>query len=162
MAVLLLIACVRVRRDLPLLSTTVAPLLIAVAGFAFWQAAYDEYWYLPVVPCAALATVLAITSWNARATAAILVLLLVAAQPVRLAHSMTWYRMPEYGPLVAGTARIIRQTTVLRQLETTFPMPPLSDKGFPFAAMGGRFSDAADFDAIIDAHGEVQFRKVGR
>ncbi|HUR35788.1 MAG TPA: hypothetical protein VM032_18415 [Vicinamibacterales bacterium] len=162
LAVLLLVALVRVRRDLPLLASTVAPLACAVAGLSLWRGGYDEYWYLPVVPCAALSLVLALTWWRTAPAAAALLLAVVAVQPARLAHSLTWYRMPEYGPLSRGTQRIIRQTTELRRLETTFTMPPFSDAGFPFEAMGGRFSDAATFDAVIDDRGEVQFRRVDR
>jgi hypothetical protein len=155
-----LVAIARARRDLALLSVSVAPLAAAVAGLALWQGNYDEYWYLPLAPCGALVIVYALTWWRPAVTGAVLAVAVVAAQPARIAHSMGWYRMPEYGPTVAGATKIMRQTATVRRLDTTFPMPPFSNAAFPFEAMGGRLSDDAEFDALIDRNGDVQFRRV--
>lgn len=164
---LLLVGCavvllIRARRDLALLSATLLPLVFAALGFALWQGNYDEYWYLPLAPAAALVVVLALTWWRPSVTALLAVVAIVAAQPARLQHSRTWYRMPEYRALTVGARAILRQTPTIRRVETTFRMPPLSNAAFPFVAMGGQVEDAAAFDAVIDEGGSVRFRPVVR
>lgn len=160
LALLIAAALVRVRRDLPMLAATVAPLAAVMCGLALWQGNYDEYWYLPFVPCAALTVGLALTWWRPPVSAVVLTLAVIAIQPGRLANSVQWYRLPEYRPIVTGTKRIAHQTMTLRRLNTTFPMPPFTDAAFPFEAMGGRFSDDASFDAVIDERGDVVFTPV--
>lgn len=148
------------RRSVPMLAVTIGPLAATMVGFSLWQGNYDEYWYLPLAPCAALMVVLALTWWRPRVSAVVLTAVIVAMQPGRVAASLGWYRMREYRPIVAGAKRIIRQTHELRRLETSFPMPPLSDPAFPYEVLGGTFSEHAGFDAVIDARGDVQFRPV--
>lgn len=147
---------------MPVLAVTVGPILVTALGFALWQGNYDEYWYLPLAPCAAITVVLAATAWRQEQVAAALVLLTLLIQPTRLNASLGVYRMPEYGPTVAGALRILKQTHVVRRLDTSFQMPPFSDATFPYQVMGGTFSAEASFDAVIDRNGEVQFRPVPR
>lgn len=154
------VVVVRARRDLTLLTATVLPLVCTALGFALWQGNYDEYWYLPVAPCAALMLGLAVTWWRPRGAAIALVVAVVAVQPWRVAHAHTRYRMPEYRALSRGARDILRQTPVVRRLDTTFPPPPLSEVAFPYEAMGGRLSPDAGFDATIDADGRVRFSPV--
>jgi hypothetical protein len=161
----LLIVCavvvaVRYVRDLPVIAVTIAPLLTTVAGFSVWPGNYDEYWYLPFAPCAALVLVLAMTSWKPRLVAPAICIALAIAQPVRITTARGLYPMPQYGPLVRGSQRVLRQGAPVRRLETTMAMPPLSDETFPYVAMGGRFSDDAGLDAVIDHAGNVQFKPV--
>jgi hypothetical protein len=54
---------VRHGRDMVLMSTTVAPLLCAWFGFSLWQGNYDNYWYLPLGPCVAVAAGLGFTTY---------------------------------------------------------------------------------------------------
>lgn len=157
-----LIVLLRGRRDIPLLSATLAPLALAVAGLAMWQSTYDSYWYLPLAPCAAVALVLAATTWQPHVAGAVIVVMLLVAQPARLTESMRTYRMPQYGAILHGTDRIVRQTKELRHLTTSFPLPPFADETYLFGIRGGQLSDAADFDAVIDARGDVQFTRVAR
>ena len=158
LAVAALAVTVRARKDLPLWSATVAPLLVGTLGFALWQGNYDEYWYLPIAPAAALTLTMAVTWWRTERVALVLLALVVVAQPSRLEYAMSLSRMPEYGPLVRGSQRIVRQTRTLRHLDTRFPMPGLSDRAFPYEVLGGRFSEDAPFDAVINADGTVEFR----
>lgn len=146
------------RRVPAMLACTVAPLLVTAGGFALWQGHYDEYWYLPLAPCAALTLVLAFTAWRREVTASVALAAVLLVQPARVQASLGWYRMPEYRTIVLGGTRIIRQTTVLRRLDTSFRMPPFSDAAFPYEMLGGRFSPDAPFDAIINADGTVEFR----
>jgi hypothetical protein len=134
-------------------------LLVGTVGFAVWQGNYDEYWYLPLAPAAALTLTMAVTWWWAERTALALPALVVVAQPSRLDYAMSLSRMPEYGPLVRGAQRIVRQTRVLRHLDTSFPVPGLSGRAFPDEVIGGRFSTDAPFDAVINADGSVEFRQ---
>lgn len=156
------LTAIRARRDVGLLSATVAPLVAAVAGLALWQGTYDSYWYVPFAPCAAVTVALALTWWRPSTTAAVIVFALLVAQPSRLAASHFEYRMKEYGPLLRGTERIVKQTRTLRRLGTSFPMPPFSDETFLFGVLGGQLRDDAEFDAVIDEKGDVQFTRVAR
>ena len=157
-----LAVALRARRDPALLSATVAPLVATVLGLSLWQGNYDSYWYLPIAPCAALTMVMALTWWRPAATGAVIVLALLVAQPSRIAASNSAYRMKEYGPLLRGTERIVKQTKTLRRLETSFPMPPFSDETFLFGVLGGQLRDDAQFDAVIDERGAVRFTRVAR
>lgn len=146
------------RRSPDILACTVGPMVMTAAGFALWQGHYDEYWYLPLAPCAALTVVLAITSWRPQATTVVALAVVLLLQPSRVQASLAWYRMPEYRAITLGARRILRQTQDLRRLETRFQMPPFSDAAFPYEIMGGRFRADAPFDAVIDADGNVEFR----
>jgi hypothetical protein len=68
--------------------------------------------------------------------------------------------MPQYGAMVRGAKRIVRLGAPIRGIQTSMPIPPLSDAAFPYVAMGGRLADDAPFEAIIDAAGRVEFRQV--
>jgi hypothetical protein len=152
----------RYGRDLSLVSATIAPPLFAWAGFSLWRGNYDSYWYLPLVPSLAVATGLGFTALRFKVTSVALLALVLAVQPHRIRHSHSWLRMPQYGPLVRGSRAVIRHANPVRNLDTTFELPPLSDRHFPFEAMGGRFRDDAAFDAVIDERGDATFRAVDR
>ncbi|MEQ1869169.1 MAG: hypothetical protein ABL961_04010 [Vicinamibacterales bacterium] len=156
------IVMARARKDLRLLSVTVLPVLCTGLGLSVWQGSYDEYWYLPLAPCVALMVMMALSAFPAKYAAPVLLAVVLAVQPWRLAHSRTWYRMPEYRALSHGARTIYRQARTVRRIDTSFPMPPLSDAGFVYEAMGGVITDAAEFDATIDAHGDVRFSRVAR
>ncbi len=158
----LLVGCVlvlafRARRDLRLLSVTVLPLAVTALGFSIWQGGYDEYWYLPLVPCTALTVSVALTTWRMPQASIALLIAVLIVQPWRVQASRVIYRMPEYGALSRGAATIYRQTKVIRSITTTFPTPALSDSGFIYEAMGGTFDDTAPFAAVIGDSGQVRF-----
>lgn len=155
-----LVVLIRARRDLSLLGATVLPVAFTALGFALWQGNYDEYWFLPVTPCLALTVTLAITWGRQERAAPIFLALVIAAQPFRLSYAQQIYRMPEYGALARGAREIYRQTKVVRRIDTTFKMPPFSEAGFPYEAMGGREAPEGAFDALIDDAGRVRFTPV--
>ncbi|MFN7984022.1 MAG: hypothetical protein U0Q11_19420 [Vicinamibacterales bacterium] len=157
-----LIVVLRARRDLPMLCTTIVPLVLAVAGLAMWQGNYDSYWYLPLAPCASVMLALAFTTWIPTVSGALIVVVLLVAQPFRITESMRTYRMPQYGAILRGTERVVRQTKQLRRLTTSFPLPPFADETYLFAILGGELTDTAEFDAVIDERGDVQFSRVAR
>ena len=79
-------AAVRMRRDAALIFTTILPLVVAVCGFAVWQRTYDEYWFLPFVPSAAIIVAWALTSIRPREMSLALLVIVLALQPGRLRH----------------------------------------------------------------------------
>ncbi len=166
LAVILLVAvalCLwRYRRDVAVLTTTLGPLACSCLGFSLWQGTYDGYWYLPLVPCAAVTLALGLTAVRPREVSAVLLALLVIAQPFRLNLASGRLKMPEYGPLTRGSRQVFSHARTVRRLDTTFRLPALSDAGFPYEAMGGHRSEDAEFDAVIDAHGNARFIPVQR
>jgi hypothetical protein len=86
-----------------------------------------------------------------------LALFFVAAQPSRLADSLTIHRLPEYGPLVRGSQEIRRRVSEIRSIETEFELPPSSDRQFVFEILGGRVTPTAPFMATIEKTGHVRF-----
>lgn len=148
---------VRSGRNIIVLSATLLPLAAAVLGFSLWRGIYDEYWYLPLIPCVVLTVALGVTGARGGAAAIALTLVVLAIQPARLAHSLTWYRMPEYGAMSRGAVEIRRRTADIRRIETTFAVPPLSDRYFLYRVLGGQVSADAAFDAVITADGQVRF-----
>ena len=156
-ALCVIVAAVRMRRDAALLFTTILPLAVAVGGFAVWQRNYDEYWFLPFVPSAAIIVAWALTSIRPREMSLALLVIVLALQPGRLRHSLTWYRMPEYRALSRGAREIRRQTAEVRRIDTSFPLPGLSSATFLYEVLGGRLSPTAAFDATIDREGHAQF-----
>lgn len=160
LGVSVLVVLVRARRDLTLLSATVLPLACGVAGFAIWQLLYDEYWYLPLAPCAALTLAFAATAVRPRETGIALTVAVLAIQPGRLSHSLTWYRMPEYRALARGARDIHRQLADVRRIDTSFPLPRLTSATFLYEVLGGRVNAEAPFDATIGPGGRVTFTPV--
>ena len=149
----------RTRHDVTLVCVTVAPLLCAVAGFSFWQLTYDHYWFLTIAPSAALTMALALTAWRPAAplAAALLALLVVAAQPSRFADAMTIHRLPEYGPLVRGSRDVRRRVAEVRSLQVQLALPASTDRHFVYEILGGRVTPEAPVAATIDSTGHVSF-----
>lgn len=157
-----LAAVFRARRDYGLLSLTVIPLALAVLGFAVWQGNYDEYWYLPLAPAVAVMVALVLSLVPRREVGLALLVAVLLMQPGRLHYAHLIYRMPEYGALAQGSRAIIRQTSEVRRLYTSFAMPPFSDAEFLYQVLGGRITETALFDATIDDAGHVRFVPVQR
>jgi hypothetical protein len=149
----------RARRDMMVVAVTVAPLIFAITGFSFWQRAYDHYWFLTMMPSAALTIGLALTAWRpvAPIVATCLALVLVAAQPARFADSMTMNRLPQYGILVRGSQEIRRRVTEVRSINVEFDLPPTVDREYLYEVLGGRVTPTAQFSATIEPTGRVRF-----
>jgi hypothetical protein len=156
----MLAMAVRARSDPALLAVTVGPLLSAAAGFSLWQRAYQHYWFLPLMPCAALSIGLALTAWKpaARAAAVLMLVVVVAAQPCRVQFARTLYRLPEYGVLVSGSQEIRRRAPEVRRIDLDFRVPPTTDRDYLYTTiLGGRISPTAPFSATIERSGHVRF-----
>jgi hypothetical protein len=149
-------------RSWAVVAVTVLPLLLASVGLALWQGNYDEYWYLPLAPCAGIMIGVTFSLWPRREVALAFLALVVLAQPSRLTRAHQLYRMPEYEALAKGAQAIRRQTPELRRLYASFPVPAFSDATFLYQVLGGRLTDDAQFDATIDDTGHVRFSPVRR
>jgi hypothetical protein len=156
------VTAVRFRREVTVLSATVLPLTAAVAGFSFWQLAFDNYWFLVVAPSAMLTIGLAVTAWRPAASsiAVALAVAAVCAQPSRVADAMTIHRLPEYGPLARGSMEIRRRASEIRRIDTDLVLPPSTDRGFLYETLGGRITRDGRFMARIDRAGDVTFTPV--
>jgi hypothetical protein len=152
------IAAVRLRRDLPFLLVSVAPLVLATAGFSTWQYAFDHYWYLPLMPSAALTMMMAATAWQPGATSITLLAIVLVLQPTRLMQSRTVARLPEYRLLVDGAREIRSRTSLVAAVEAEFALPPTTDPGFVYRVFGGQVRDDAPISATIGVDGRVVFR----
>jgi hypothetical protein len=171
------LAAYRLRHELPLFATSVVPAALAVAGFATWQLSFDTYWFLTLAPPTTVALAFALSGPATRelvsgvlapgesnrsrqATAwfgAALLVAVIAAQPARLAASMTSHRVPEYGALLRGTREIRGRTAEIRAIQTEFSLPPSADREFMYTILGGHITRDAPFTATIKSSGEVVF-----
>jgi hypothetical protein len=121
------------------------------------------------MPAAVLTVVVAMTSVpgqvgrfaTTRTIVAVVSLALAAFQvPERLAYSARLHKMPEYGPLVEGSRRVVRQRQAMRGIETEFTLPSPSDPVFVYRILGGRTDPASPWIARIRSTGDVEFRRV--
>ena len=92
----LALAAYRCRNDWLLAGASVLPVVVATVGFAFWQLAYDQYWFLTLMPSIVLVLWSAL---NARSRAVplvgvALVVAAVVAQPWRILDAHTFARLP--------------------------------------------------------------------
>ncbi|HSL21773.1 MAG TPA: hypothetical protein VK886_09565 [Vicinamibacterales bacterium] len=147
------------RRDPAVLAVAMAPLLLAVAGFSTWRGPIQEhYWFLTLVPSAALTLLLpAATRARAGQVAAWLALAVVlVVQPARCRAAWQIHRLPEYGALVSASRQIVRQAPEIRDIEAPF-LPPTSDPRFIYTILGGRVTPEATLIAHIDPQGGVVY-----
>jgi hypothetical protein len=157
-----IVTAFRTRHDVTLPCVTIVPLLAAVGAFSFWQLTFEHYWFLTLVPSAALTIGLALTTWRPAAplVATSLVLLIVAAQPSRFDYAATINRLPEYGALVSGSRDIRRRVAEVRGIETEFSLPASTDRNFVYEVLGGRVTQTARYAATIERTGHVRFTPV--
>ena len=155
-----LVATFRMRRDVALAGVTIVPLAATVAGFSLWQRAFEFYWFMTLMPSAALTIGLALTAWKpaAPAMAAALLVLVLAAQPGRFAHAQTINRLPTYGALVRGSQDIRRRAAEIRSIDIEFRVEPSTNTHFVYErVLGGRITPSAPFAATIEPTGCVRF-----
>jgi hypothetical protein len=159
-----IVTAVRTRDDPALACVTFVPLLAAVAGFAFWQGAYEPYWFMTVMPSLMLTIALALTAWRpaAPAVSAALLVLVLVAQPARYADAQIINRLPTYGALARGSQAIRRHTSEVRRIDLEFPVEPSTSAQFIYErVLGGRISPSAPFAATIEPSGHVRFTQAG-
>jgi len=160
LAVMAGLAMIAVRRDIRMASVSVLPPIAAIAGFSLWQSGFESYWFMMLMPCVALTAGLGMTAWRPTATlgAAILLILVLAAQPGRYAASLTINRVPEYGAIVRGSQEIRKRMSEIRAIDIDFWVPPTTGVTYIYERiLGGTFTADARYEAIIERTGHVRF-----
>jgi hypothetical protein len=158
----LVLAAYRCRSDWLLASASVLPVVAATMGFAFWQLAYDQYWFLTLMPSIVLVFWSALTARPQAAplVGVVLVVAAVVAQPWRILDAHTLARLPAYGALTKGSTEIFRYTSAVTEIRVDFPLDPSTDNEFLYSILGGRVTPDARFRALIAADGNVTFTAV--
>ena len=164
LSIALALAAYRCRNDLLLASASVLPVVTATMGFAFWQLAYDQYWFLTLMPSILMVLWCALTV-HTRAVplvgvALALVVAAVVAQPWRILDVHTFARLPAYGALVEGSTQIYRYTQEVTEIQVDFELDPTTDREFLYRILGGRVTPDAGFRASISPDGDVTFTAV--
>jgi len=155
----------RFRHDPPLLMMTVVPQAAAVAGYAFFLAGLDSYYYLPLMPSAVLTLVLAATAVVpvrlSRAAGVLILAGALAIVPARLRTAATMFSMREYAALLSGSRTLAQRGQPVRAVETEFQLPATSDSEFLYRILGGRFDARSPWIAVITSTGNVTYRNGG-
>lgn len=159
-----ILVAIRYRRDVLLLTMTILPQVMAIAGYAFFLAALDHYYYLSLMPAAVLTIVLAAAAVpTPRARQAVGIVLCAAAfavMPARLRFAATLHRMPQYGALVQGSRTIAKRGQPMRAIETEFTLPRTASRTFVYQILGGRLDRTSPWVAVITSSGDVVYRRV--
>ena len=167
----LFIACaivvvVKYRRDPVLLAVTVLPPLLALAGYALYVGDFlDRYYYFSLMPASVLTLVLGLTAFPppraAQAVAIGLVAAGLALTPGRVQFAATLHRMPEYGPLVDGSRRLVERGFPVRAIRTDFTLPPTADPEFLYRVLGGRIEPSSHLTATVTREGQIVYQSEG-
>jgi hypothetical protein len=151
-------------RDRVLLAVAAGPLVFAFALYAVWQGPLNEnYWYLALSTPAAVAALawLAMLPPSMRLTAcAALLALLVWSQPSRAALAHRTLREPVYGALISGARAAIASGYPIREVRTTFAMPPGIDPAYIYSLLGGRLDGDAPQRLVVGDSGRIHFEAV--
>ena len=160
-----IVVAIRYRRDVPILMMTIFPTLLAIAGYAFFLSALDNYYYFSLMPAAVLMVVLAVTAIPsprvAQTIAIILVIGALAIVPARRSDAMTIHQMGEYGVIVHASRVIVDRGTPVRAIRLDFPLPPTNDPEFVYRILGGRIDPQSPWVAVILRSGDVTYRNLG-
>jgi hypothetical protein len=150
------------RRDPIVLCMTLVPQLMAMAGYAFFLAALDSYYYLSLMPAAVLTLLLGIDAWTPRGAkrmvGAVLFVATLAMVPTRYHFAAGIHVMPEYRALVDGSRTIVRRGQPMRAIETDFELPKTADPEFIYGILGGVVDRQAAWVAVISRSGQVVYR----
>ncbi|HWP99860.1 MAG TPA: hypothetical protein VNK92_05270 [Vicinamibacterales bacterium] len=159
-----ILLAVRRRRDAALLSVTLVPQALAVAGYALFLDDLDHYYYLSLMPSAVLTILLAaLPAGRSRLATTFAAATFAAALlpvPARVRAAATMHQWPEYGALLDGSRRAARLEQPLRALTTEFPLPPTTDGTFLYRILGGRLDPRSPWTATIGRDGRVTYRRV--
>jgi len=155
----------RFHRDRALILVTVLPLVAAFVGYAAFRGGLDRYTFVSLVPPAVLMMVLAVmpTPGSKPGQIAGFVALLgsLALVPARLEQAAQWHKLPEYRVLVRASRKIVGLRQPMRAIQTAFVLPPTTDPTFIYTILGGRVERSSEWVAVIQADGEVIYRRVG-
>jgi hypothetical protein len=150
---------VRYRQDPELLWMLLAPPALAILGYALFLGTLDVYYYLSLLPISVLTVVIGLMPRSGRAATAVgaaVVLGALSLVPWRMAHSHT-FEMPEYAVLVSSSRTLLGLHQPLRDIRTSFPLPPTTNVGHPYVAMGGVFDRNSLLVATINLDGSITY-----
>lgn len=159
-------ALVAMIRDSLIATMGIAPLICTIVLFAIWQGPLTEnYWYLPI----ALSAVLCIMGWMAAlsgivrtALVASVLALTLMVQPAQAQYTWTTLRTPVYGALVRASRSLKQSRVPVRDITTTFAMPPGTSPSYLYGILGGRLDPSAPQRAIFGPAGQLLFEAVDR
>ena len=83
-----------------------------------------------------------------------------AVAPARVRFAATLPRMPEYGPLLDGSRRLVERGFPVRAIRTEFQLPPTADPEFLYSILGGRIEPSSHLTALITRDGQVSYQSV--
>lgn len=159
------VVAVRFWRGPAVLAVTLAPAVLAVAGYSLFLAELDRYYYLSLMPGAVLTVLLALTAvpWRPAVTAIGIVLLAgsLVLVPARVRLAATMHRMPEYDVLVRASRTLAARGQPLRAISTAFPLQPTVDATFPYRILGGQLDRSSPWTAVIARDGSVRYEHDG-
>lgn len=161
------LVCWRARRDPVLLVVTVLPMATAAIVFAPWQQP-ETYWFLVVGPSVAMTLVLGFTTFAPARVADVAAIALVAgiavAVPIRYRTSQnaTFFRFPNYGSLLRGSREVARRRPDIREIRTSFELPPSTDPAYLFTLLGGRLNPDGPLIALVAEGGSVSYVQAPR
>jgi hypothetical protein len=156
----------RFRYDVPVLSVTLLPQAAAIAGYAFFVGNFlDDYFYLSLMPSAALTLMFSVTAVRpaplARALSVGLLAGVLAIAPARIRTASTLFSMPEYAALVEGSRQLARQQRPLRAIQTEFTLPHTSNPQFVYTILGGHIDPGSSTIGIIKSDGRIDYKEAG-
>jgi hypothetical protein len=145
---------------------TILPLTLCLVGYALFVGhVLEAYYYLLLMPAAVLTVVLGLTAMPspriAQAVGVCLVIAALAITPARVRFESTLPRMPEYGPLLDGSRRLVERGFPVRAIRTEFQLPPTADPEFLYRVLGGRIEPSSHLTATITRDGEVAYQSEG-
>ena len=155
------VALWRHRRDSALLLVVLFPPALAVVGYAFFLSGLDHYYYLSLMPAAALTVVFAFFPLPPGAASNVVGIVALAAAvalaPARIRTASTMNRMPEYRALVDGSRTLLKRGQAMRAVQTDFALPPTGDPEFLYRTLGGVIDPASQWIGVIEATGSVHY-----
>lgn len=158
------IVLVRYRRDTVVLTTTLVPQVAAIIGYALFLGGLDAYYYLSLMPAAALTSVLAVGALPPARfvpfVGAAMLASVFALLPIRIRHASTFFKMPEYKAIVDGSRRIVSTHQPMRAIRTAFTLPPTGDPEFVYMILGGHVDRQSPWVAVITSEGAVRYQRL--
>jgi hypothetical protein len=151
------------RTDLVLLSMTLLPLILAVAGYSLWFLDLEAYFYLSIAPTAVMTVVLGAAGVMPPRRRWVTGLAFAAAglalTPARVAQAAPLCNLPQYRALADGARVIADSGRVVRWVDADFELPPTCNAEFLYLVVGGHLDPSAEWGAVILRDGQVEYRR---
>jgi hypothetical protein len=160
-AIAAVIVLIMWRRDIVLLAVSVGGILGATLLFATWTRGYDSYWFLTLTPALVLTFGMAVAAIPYRpavqGAGAVLLAVIVLAQPTRVEQSKVFFKYPPYRTMRIASYALAERHSVLRDIRVNFEgAHPTMDKYFMYTILGGRIDKSAPQQAYVNGDGSVR------